>query len=333
MMFKDPLRSSQDKKFTIQTKVLGRGNFSEVRLAINKKTKCRVAAKVVDLLQFYKEFKREVEMLQKLNHPNIISSYGSEIRRDGRGVLYLEYLQHPTLQDYLKIHKHLTEPVAIKVFTQLVSAVEHMHMKGISHHDIKPENISFDPETHNIKLFDFGLAVGLDLSLPPYTSWDAGSPLYMAPEVLLCDEHNPFIADAWSLGTLLYELIVGKTPFWQCKTVEDLGKLWATRISITIPQEVPCSPKIRKICSRLLSYTPENRLTIPELKKALSPKPKPKRLLHRNRNLSSSVPTAIPTPSRSRSKSLQSRADEMVKSLKHTSLPKTLATIVEHIHT
>jgi len=279
-----------------------------------------------------------VEMLKKLNHPNIISSYGSEIRRDGRGVLYLEYLQHPTLQDYLKIHKQLSESAALKVFLQLVSAVEHMHSKGISHHDIKPENISFDPETQNIKLFDFGLAVGLDLSLPPLTSWDAGSPLYMAPEVLLCDEHNPFVADAWSLGILLYELIVGKTPFWQCKTVEDLGKLWATRRSLTIPPEVPCSPKLRIVCSKLLSYTPAKRLTIPELKAALCPaKIKTKGLLSRNRILSSSVPSAVQGTSRTRSLSLQSHADSigsMVKSLKNSSLPKTLSTIVERaMHT
>jgi len=293
-----------------------------------------VAAKVVDLLQFYKEFKREVELLQKLNHHNIISMYGYEVRPDGRGVLYLEYLQHPTLQDYIKIHKQLPESVALKVFTQLVSAVEHMHSRGISHHDIKPENISFDPETQNIKLFDFGLAVGLDLSLPPLTSWDAGSPLYMAPEVLLCDEHNPFVADAWSLGILLYELIVGKTPFWQCKTVEDLGKLWATRMSLSIPSEVQCSSKLRILCAKLLSYTPSKRLTIPELKSALSPtKPKTKRKLNRNRILSSSVPAVVQPQPRSRSFSLQSRADSMVKSLKNSALPKTLVTIVERMHT
>jgi len=193
-------------------------------------------------------------------------------------------MQHPTLQSYLKIHVTLSEHVALKVLSQLVDAVQHTHSKGISHHDIKPENVSFDPSTYNIKLFDFGLAIHIGLDPESrLTTWDAGSPLYMAPEVLLTDSHNPFVSDVWSLGILLYEVIVGKTPFHQCKTIEELGKLWTSgKFSLLIPDDVHCSSSLRQLCKRMLAYNPQNRISIPELRQSLKAHNQPVTAMLRN---------------------------------------------------
>jgi len=241
-----------------------------------------------------------------------------------------------------------------------VDAVEHMHSKGISHHDIKPENISFDPDTYAIKLFDFGLAVGLNLDQPPLTDWDAGSPLYMAPEVLLNDTHNPFIADIWSLGILFYELLFGETPFSKCKTVEELGKMWA-KYKAKPPTLDQCiySPSLKILIQKMLTYDPEHRITVPEIKSTYFSTPSPSPPLHlrkgkqltslrRTRNFSlnsklnsskdvnngkkSTGESNNKVPGR-RTRSLttvQARADLLVKSLsKHVLVPKPLAALVE----
>lgn len=245
---------------------------------------------------------------------------------NGRGVLYLEYLPAETLHDYLVEHKTLPEGAALKVLEQLVDAVGYMHSKGISHHDIKPDNVSYDPDTYAVKIFDFGLAIKVDLD-QPFTGWDAGSPLYMAPEVLLKDTHNPFYADVWSLGILFYETLFGRTPFSDCKTVDELGKVWTAPKQILMPKEhSSCSPYVQILFQKMLAFNPEERITISEIKSLFFPNPMTPilrkgilRSLRRGRifSLNQVAPKKRETGEKktSRLRSMSAQADSVVKSL------------------
>jgi len=149
-----------------------------------------------------------------------------------------------------------------------VDAVAYLHSLGISHHDIKPDNVLYNSEYHSIKLFDFGLAISVNPD-DPISNCNAGSPLYMAPEVLSKVTHNVFIADVWSMGITLYEMLVGKTPYSHCKTLEDLEVEWTKRKDLSLPVFI-CSPYLRMVYSRMVYYDPARRITAFGLKQKLS---------------------------------------------------------------
>jgi serine/threonine protein kinase len=260
---------NKTKKFQLRKFTLGKGNFSEVKLAIHSKTKQQVAAKVIDLLEWNKEYKNEISVLQKLTHKSIIQLVDSERCLDGRGVIYLEYQPYPTLGSYISKISPLSEPLAVRVLQYLVEAVLYLHSLGISHHDIKPENILFNPKEQTIKLFDFGLAVIVD-PLRPISSSNGGSPLYMAPEVLQKPRHNVFISDVWSLGLVLYESLTGKSPFHYCESLKDLQKEWSHKRDISLPQNM-ASSHLRMLYCQMVKYKPEKRISIMDLKKILEP--------------------------------------------------------------
>jgi len=260
--------SDKTLKFELKKLTLGKGNFSEVKLAIHQKTQQQVAAKVMDLLEWNKEFKNEISVLQKLHHGSIISLVDSERRLDGRGVIYLEYLPYPTLSAYIHNVGTMGEMVSVKVLFGLVDAVSYLHSVGISHHDIKPDNILFNCDNNTIKLFDFGLAVIVDPDYPISNS-NAGSPLYMAPEILLKDLHNVFQSDTWSIGICLYEILSGKSPFHYCDTLEDLQKEWVVKKDISLSYFL-CSSKLRMLYSRMMKYDPDRRISLTQLKTILS---------------------------------------------------------------
>jgi protein serine kinase H len=255
-------------KFELKKLTLGKGNFSEVKLAIHPKTKLQVAAKVIDLLLWNKEYKNEIAVLQRLKHPSIIGLLDTERRCDGRGVIYLEYQSDPTLSFYVHNVSTLSETVAVDVLYSLVDAVHYLHSLGISHHDIKPDNILFKSVNHSIKLFDFGLSVCVNPA-KPFSRCNAGSPLYMAPEVLIHDFHNVFYADIWSIGICLYEILAGKNPFATCKDIDELEVEWTNHKDISLPVFL-CSSVLRNLYSQMVAYDPNKRISSGELKKILS---------------------------------------------------------------
>lgn len=195
---------------------IGSGSFANVYLAKYIHTDTLYALKVIkktDITSSYeKKLNNEINILKKVNHPNIIKLYDVIETHDALNII-LEYVSGGDLYELIiKDYKKIKINDKKKIFNQLVKAVEYLHENNISHCDLKPENILID-ENNNVKLIDFNLAYEF-IPNEPYKI-RCGSLEYAAPEVILGKPHYPCPSDTWSLGVILFILIYGEFPFQQ----------------------------------------------------------------------------------------------------------------------
>lgn len=259
------LEAAEDYK--ISNKVLGKGTYSQVRLALNPITGSYAAAKCVDLRTHDNEFENEALNLSLTSHPNIVKlHYSTKRNRRTVGVLFLEYLPYSSLFQHISKVKSLSENEALHILKQLVNGVAHLHDKKLSHMDLKPENIAYDESSGRVVIFDLGLSLQVDPSKPTVAQGLIGSPLYMAPEVLKHQNYDPRQNDIWGLGVMLYEMITGNPPFFQCETMQDLV-FHVEAEDLVVPEGI--SIPTRKLITKMLSFNPQERLNIYQVKKKL----------------------------------------------------------------
>jgi aurora kinase len=193
--------------------ILGKGSFGRVVEVSSKSTNQRYALKIVekgpvDRSGQQDQLLNEISILQRLSHPNIIRLYGYF---EDQKYLYLilELADRETLYSVLQSSKTLSELQACKYIFDIASALAYLHGQRppIVHRDIKPENVLLVQGM--AKLGDFGSSNTVD-KIKRETM--CGTPEYLAPEMILKVGHNEK-TDVWALGILLYELIVGETPF------------------------------------------------------------------------------------------------------------------------
>ncbi|WP_372371128.1 protein kinase [Candidatus Uabimicrobium sp. HlEnr_7] len=195
-------------------KEIGRGGMGIVYLARDTKLSRTVALKVMPSMNSDREvqrFIREAKLAASLNHPNIISVY--EVGNSQKICYFtMEYIEGMPLNDYARKFK-LTPLRVMKLLLPIVQAVNFAHSKNIIHRDIKPGNIIVD-SNHNPYLMDFGLAKhirkGDDLTM---SGARIGTPAYMSPEQINSSKNVGKPVDVYSLGIVLYEILVGRTPF------------------------------------------------------------------------------------------------------------------------
>eukprot|EP00897_Mesotaenium_endlicherianum_P007457 jgi/Mesen1/673/ME000109S10896 len=202
---------------------LGSGFFGSVRSCIERATGQMFACKSIQKHHLTapndrREIDHEVAVMERLGeHPNVVKLQG--VYEDAERVhVVMELCRGGELFDEIVRRKHYGESEAAGVFRDIVEGVAHCHGCGVLHGDLKPENILLASRPApgaphpRVKLADFGLATLLRPGeLPP--SRRAGSPYYMAPEVVDEAGHG-FEADMWSLGVVLYILLSGELPFW-----------------------------------------------------------------------------------------------------------------------
>lgn len=178
----------------------------------------------------------------------------------GRFAVVTEYCKQGEIFDYLLAHKQLAESEARRLFRQLLSAVDYIHSLGFVHRDIKLENVLLDSMFH-VKLADFGFARAFAGSNALRTS--CGSPHYAAPEVLFGHEYRGPEIDIWSLGVLLYALLVGSMPYKQ-STPSDLRAVM--RVGTPYQAAAPITGLVKDLIDRMLCLEPRGRITMKELR-------------------------------------------------------------------
>ena len=252
--------------FIIKEK-LGEGAFGSVRLGINKQTGEKVAIKILEKNKIKKyedklRIQREVDLLKKLRHPNIVRLY-SIIETEKQILLITEYIKGKELFHYILLKKKLSEEEACYYFNQIVSGVEYLHRLKIAHRDIKSENLIIEQNTKLIKIIDFGLSNTYGDKDEEILRSSCGSPLYAAPEMLKGEYYKGSTVDIWSIGVVLFFMICGYLPFQD----EDNSKLYKKIIQgkYTIPMHV--STQGRELLYNLMNINPRKRINLSQIKR------------------------------------------------------------------
>jgi len=195
---------------------LGRGAFSIVYLAVHKATNNHFAVKVInkkDLGKDYeKNLKMEVDILKKVNHPNIIALKELFDTPD-KLYLIMELVTGGELFDKIVEKGSYTEDEASTLVRKIVSAVDYLHNLGIVHRDLKPENLLLKRADNDLEIAiaDFGLSKIVGQQMMMQTA--CGTPSYVAPEVLNASGYGKEV-DMWSIGVITYILLCGFPPFY-----------------------------------------------------------------------------------------------------------------------
>ncbi|KAH0555903.1 hypothetical protein GP486_006151 [Trichoglossum hirsutum] len=246
---------------------LGAGGFAkcfqaELRDGRTRRTGERVALKVVraDMgsKKMREKFRSELQVHSKMHHPNIVEFHRSFTFKENTYVV-LELCENRSLMEMVKARKYLTGP-EVRAFTiQTAGAIKYMHLKNVIHRDLKMGNIFLDANM-NIKVGDFGLAALL-YSPEGRRTTICGTPNYIAPEILEKGKngHN-YEVDLWSLGIIIYAMLVGTPPF-QANTQEDIYKKVRSRDYGWPPEEKRIIAKEAKDLVASLLVEAGNRLT------------------------------------------------------------------------
>ena len=205
-----------DHRYEVQQKI-GVGGMADVYRGKDTLLGRPVAIKILHQnfgsdQDFVARFKREAQAAGKLNHPNVVSMYDVGFDQ-GFHYIVMEYVSGCTLKEYIHHHgAQVTVQEAVKITVAIAEGLEHAHMMGIVHCDVKPHNILIT-DSGRVKVTDFGIARAINSATTMmYTNSVMGSAHYISPEQASGKSIN-VSTDIYSLGVVLYELLTGEVPF------------------------------------------------------------------------------------------------------------------------
>ena len=254
------------KKYKVISR-LGDGSYGTVYLAMNLFTRTNVAMKKINKVKENEidemEIKNEIDILKKLDHPNIVKIlefYSTEKAY----YIITDYCSCGELYNQIK-HQYTENQLAV-LFYQLFSGLCYLHANNIVHRDLKLENILIseierDKETNKnlfwIKIIDFGTAKIFEKNKSEKAV--VGSSYYIAPEVL--QKHYNEKCDTWSAGVILYMLIVGRAPFDGKDDDEIIENISKGEFNSKHRKLVSASNEVQDLVKKLLEVDPVRRLS------------------------------------------------------------------------
>jgi serine/threonine protein kinase len=253
-------------------KVLGEGGFGRAYLVRDRETGVQYCLKRNLLGDNPTKARQEGELLSRLDHPNIIRHVES-CELSGYLYIAMEFADGGDLDSLINRHRahntRMEERTIMSIFSQVSAGLTYLHSQRILHRDIKPMNI-FLMKDGSAKLGDFGIARVLAAGSMAHT-W-TGTPTYLAPEVWNGETYGPK-ADVWSLGCLLYEMCMKRTPFEGRSVASICAKVMRGRYT---PISGPYSADLGRLIGRMLLRAPTDRpsaaqlLNVPIIRRYLS---------------------------------------------------------------
>jgi phosphate ABC transporter phosphate-binding protein len=244
--------------------ILGEGAFGRVYLASDPQLKRLVAIKVpkpdgftADLRE---RFVREARAVATVHHPNVCPVY--DVGDEGDlPFIVMHYLAGTTLAAFLEGGKALPPLHAIALTQKLAQGVAAAHAQGITHRDLKPQNVLFDPARQLVLITDFGLARIDNQTHLTAAGAVFGTPLYMSPEQARGkqDEVGPH-SDIYSLGVILYRMLTGEVPFRGDEGVFEVLRRHCEEMPAP-PSTVRkgLDPRLDQLCLKALAKKPADR--------------------------------------------------------------------------
>ncbi|ORY92413.1 hypothetical protein BCR35DRAFT_297802 [Leucosporidium creatinivorum] len=256
----------RDNDWLQRGQLLGEGGFARVYLSTEPDGVTTKALKVIakEQLKSTKNKSKlfgEIKIHQAMQHPNIVS-FEHCFEDEGNVYMQLELCSNGSLLDLLRRRRRYSEPEARFYLVQLIGACDYMHSNSVIHRDLKLGNLMLDEEM-NLRVGDFGLAALVKFP-GERKKTICGTPNYIAPEILFDTTNgHSFEVDIWSIGVILYTLLVGKPPF-QTKDVKNIYRKIKDN-SYAFPPDLPLSHEAMDLISSILTTSPDQRPTLHEI--------------------------------------------------------------------
>jgi serine/threonine protein kinase len=240
---------------------LGSGGFSEVKLAFHRPSFTYFACKVIAKDRLHSEglqekFYHELRIMVHLHHPGIVRLVDL-LMDDVFYYVFLDLCAEGDLFSYIAEHKIVKEAEARIFLKQILHALAYMHTCDVVHRDLKPENILMDSvRLLRVKIADFGLSK--EVREDELTGTMSGSPCYVAPEVLSGSSYNARKSDLWSVGVILYTMVVGNVPWVK----EPVSQMFEQIRKAEFATPTYLSDQCRDLIRRFLTVEIDKRITI-----------------------------------------------------------------------
>jgi serine/threonine protein kinase len=248
--------------------VIGCGGFAEVKKVKIRKTDEVAALKIIEkgkLNNFLlSKVYQEKDILESLNHPNIVRCYKSF--EDAKNVyILMEYVEGGELFDKIVSKNCFCEIDARRIALKILKTIEYLHNKDVIHRDIKPENLLLssrdaNDSEYNIKLIDFGLATFVSGN---NQRGSEGTPDFMAPEIILREYYGKAV-DIWSFGITLFVLLGGYLPFHGKTDEETCDRVIHSAFKYPTKYWDHITPEAIRFLKAVLNKDPQKRLTVQE---------------------------------------------------------------------
>ncbi|CAI5532779.1 unnamed protein product, partial [Closterium sp. Naga37s-1] len=256
------------ESYKVDKNELGRGRFGVIRACVDRVTGERLACKTISkgMLQCQQDIedvRREVAVMEMLQgHPDVVNLRSTF--EDAQDVhLVMELCEGGELFDRIKAKGKFSEAEGARVLRTVMGVLQHCHDLGVMHRDLKPENILLNSKESDteLKVIDFGVATFFQRGKPCTDM--AGSPYYLAPEVL-AEKYGPE-ADIWSAGVVLYILLCGLPPFWGTTNEAIFEAIKEATLNLVRPPWPNISEDAKDLVRQMLNRNPKKRITIEEI--------------------------------------------------------------------
>jgi len=258
----DRLAAALADRYKIERE-LGQGGMATVYLAEDLKHRRKVAIKVLrpELAAVIgaDRFVREIQTIAALQHPHILGLIDSgEV--NGTAYYVMPFVEGESLRDRLTREKQLPIPDAVRIATEVASALDYAHRHNVIHRDIKPENILLHDGSALVA--DFGIALAVSSaggSRMTETGMSLGTPTYMSPEQAMGQREITARSDIYALGAMTYEMLTGEPPFSGPTAQAIVAKVLTEEPRPLIPRRHTIPPEVEEAVLTALEKLPADR--------------------------------------------------------------------------